>query len=234
LRDSQLSVAERARSGQEIGSGPYTPLAHVVTEELRSAIFEGRLPPGAPIRQEAVARELGTSRIPVREALRQLEGEGLVTIVPHSGARVAKLDYEECLDIYRIRDRIEPLAFGDTVGRLSSDQLATLVGLCDEIEENRDGRAWIDVDRRFHLGCYTGASPRLARMISSFWNATQKYRRILQQTLSDADYDAYHHEHRLMIDALEAGNVSAGEALVRMHIGRSLTLLSDHRELFEQ
>ena len=205
-----------------------------MTEQLRDAIFDGRLAPGTPIRQEAVARDLGTSRIPVREALHQLEVEGLVTIVPHSGARVATLDFEECLEIYRIRERIEPLALADSVGRLSGEQLATIGRLCDEIEAERGDRAWIDVDRRFHLGCYAGASPRLARMIGGFWNATQKYRRVLQQTLSDVDYDAYHHEHRLMVDALATGNVSAGEALVRMHIGRSLALFSDHRELFDR
>jgi DNA-binding GntR family transcriptional regulator len=205
-----------------------------VTEKLRAAILDGRLAAGSPIRQEAVARELGTSRIPVREALRQLEVEGLVTIVPHSGARVATLDFDECLEIYRIRERLEPLAFGDSAGRLSAQQLAAIRRLCDEIEAYRGETAWIDVDRRFHLGCYSGASPRLVRMIGGFWNATQKYRRLLQQTLTEADYDAYHHEHRLMIDALARGNVSAGEALVRTHIGRSLVLLSDHRELFDR
>jgi DNA-binding GntR family transcriptional regulator len=229
-----METAVKRRAGERTGSGAYTPLAQMVIEELRTAILEGRLEPGTPIRQEAIAREQGTSRIPVREALRQLEAEGLVTIVPHSGARVAMLDFEECLEIYRIRERIEPLAFGESVGRLTSQQLASLDRLCDEIEAKRGDKAWIDVDRRFHLGCYAGASPRLARMIGGFWHATQKYRRILQQTLGDADYDAYHHQHRLMVDSLRTGNVPAGEALVRMHIGRSLLLFSDHRELFDQ
>jgi DNA-binding GntR family transcriptional regulator len=237
-----VSVAGDRQSGPRIGSGAtpasaaprYTPLAEVVTEALRAAIFEGQIAPGSPIRQEAVARELGTSRIPVREALRRLEVEGLVTIVPHSGARVAKLDFEECLEIYRIRERIEPLAFGESVGRLSATQLQHIDRLCGEIEKHRAEKAWIDVDRRFHLASYDGAPPRLHRMIVGFWHATQQYRRLLQQTLSDEDYDAYHHEHRLLVNALESGNVSAGEALVRVHIERSRTLLSDHRELFDR
>ncbi len=231
---SELSVVERAQSGERIGSGAYTPLAHVVVDELRAAILDGRLAPGAPIRQEAVARQLGTSRIPVREALRQLEAEGLVTIVPHSGARVATLDFDECLEIYRIRERLEPLAFGDSVGRLSEEQLALLAELCEETDRRRGESSWIDVDRRFHLACYAGASPRLRRMILGFWSSTQKYRRVLQQTLSNDDYAAYHHEHLLMIEALRTGDVETGEALVRMHIGRSLRLLSDHRELFDR
>jgi DNA-binding GntR family transcriptional regulator len=243
LRGSEVGTGTLPRRGGQIGSGPagegslgarYTPLAELVTEQLRAAIFEGQLAPGAPIRQETVARELGTSRIPVREALRQLEVEGLVTIVPHSGARVATLDFDECLEIYRIRERVEPLAFGESVGHLSPAQLETIDQLCNEIEGRRGSTAWIDVDRRFHLACYDGAPPRLRRMIVGFWHATQQYRRILQQTLSEQDYDAYHHEHRLMVNSLVTENVSAGESLVRIHIERSRTLLSDHCELFDR
>jgi DNA-binding GntR family transcriptional regulator len=213
----------------------YEPLASLVTRELRDAIVEGRLRPGSPIRQEAVAREYGTSRIPVREALRQLENEGFVTIVPHSGARVATLDFEECLEVYKIRERIEPLAFSESVGRLTDQQLQTLSSLALEIEENVDDeKAWIDVDRRFHLGCYPGAPPRLARMIVGFWHSTQKYRRLLTQTLTADDYRAYHHEHRLMVIALAQGNAPAGEALVRLHIERSRMRLAASRELFDR
>jgi DNA-binding GntR family transcriptional regulator len=160
-----------------------------VTEELRNAILDGRLKPGTPIRQETIAREFGTSRIPVREALRQLENEGLVTIVPYSGARVATLDFEACLEIYKIRERIEPLAFAESVGRLGGEQLEMLDLLAGAIEASlADEKAWIDIDRRFHLGCYAEAPPRLARMIVGFWDATQKYRRILTQTLMPEDY----------------------------------------------
>lgn len=223
--DPPTTVAERPPG--------YEPLARAVTRHLRDAIFDGRLAPGARIRQEAVAQELGTSRIPVREALRQLEVEGLVTIVPHSGARVATLDFAECLEIYKIRERIEPLAFAESAGRLGESQLALVARLCREIEPSRGERAWIDVDRRFHLACYAGAPPRLAKMILGFWHSTQKYRRLLLETLTDEDYEAYHAEHRLMVDALATGSAAAGEALVRMHIERSRRKLSAHRHLFD-
>lgn len=225
-RPPLIDVRDADRAG-------YRPLATLVTQELRNAILEGRLKPGTPIRQEQVAREYGTSRIPVREALRQLENEGLVTIVPRSGARVATLDFEECLEIYKIRERIEPLAFAESVGRLTAAQLAELERLAGEIERSDDEKAWIDVDRRFHLGCYVGAPPRLARMIVGFWHSTQKYRRLLVQTLTPEDYAAYHGEHRLMVTALAQGNASAGEALVRMHIERSRLRLSAARDLFD-
>lgn len=215
-------------------AGRYEPLAGAVARHLRDAIYDGTLQPGAPIRQEAVARELGTSRIPVREALRRLEVEGLVSIVPHSGARVATLDFEECLEVYAIRERIEPLAFAQGAGRLEPEQLAHVRRLAGEIESGvGDRTAWIDLDRRFHLATYAGASPRLRPMIEGFWHGTQKYRRILLQVLDGADYAAYHDEHRLMAHALANGESEAGEELVRMHIARSRRRLAEHRHLFD-
>ncbi len=84
-----------------------------VIDTLREAILAGRLSPGSRVRQEELAEEFGISRIPVREALRRLEAEGLVVLVPNSGAWVAKLDRAECVEIYRIREQIEPLAILD-------------------------------------------------------------------------------------------------------------------------
>src|SRR5579884_2201620 len=81
----------------------YEPLGDVVTRQVREAIIEGRLKPGIRIRQEELARQFGVSRIPVREALRRLESEGLITVVPHSGARVARMDIGECNELYRVR-----------------------------------------------------------------------------------------------------------------------------------
>jgi DNA-binding GntR family transcriptional regulator len=211
----------------------YQPLVAHVAQQLRDAILDGRLKPGTPVRQEAVAREFGTSRIPVREALSQLENEGLVTIVPHCGARMATLDFDECLEIYKIRERIEPLAFAESVGRLTHGQLQTLDGLAAQIEASDDQKVWIDIDRGSTSAATKGHLPRLARMIIGFWHTTQKYRRILTLVLSPEDFDAYHREHRLMVTALAQGNASAGEALVRMHIERSRTRLSANRELLD-
>jgi DNA-binding GntR family transcriptional regulator len=223
------------RVAASVDEATYRPLAMLVTKELRDAILDGRLKPGTPIRQEAIARIHGTSRIPVREALRQLEAEGLVTIRPHSSARVATLDFEECLEIYAIRERLEPLAFAASVGRLTEGQLAVVQRLALEVEEvAHDQMAWLETDRRFHLACYVGAPmPRLVRMIESFWNTTQQYRRVLVSTLSSADFEAFHDEHRLMADVLRRGSARAGEELVRMHIERSRTRLAEHRELFD-
>src|SRR5262245_56278227 len=101
-------------------------LSQRVTNEIRDLILNGELAPGERIRQEALAERFGTSRIPVREALRQLESEGLVSLVPNSGASVAKLDLNECLEIYKIRELLEPLALSESIPYLTDAEIAAL------------------------------------------------------------------------------------------------------------
>jgi DNA-binding GntR family transcriptional regulator len=216
------------------------PLSQVATRYLREAILEGRLRAGVRIRQEAIARELGTSRIPVREALRQLENEGLVNLVPRSGARVAKLDFEESAELYRIREELEPLAIAQSAPLLSDDQIDQLRGLMLQIERSRDPAVWLVLDRRFHLASYAAAPmPRLLKMIETFWNTTQQYRRIYygmiaNQRLAADELPMTHVDHRLLFDALERRDPVDAECLLRAHIRRTRVTLANHQELFEQ
>ena len=83
--------------------------SHRIADTLRTAILGGSYLPGERIRQEDVAARSGASRIPVREALRMLDSEGLVTLVANSGAWVTKLTLSECVETYLIRERLEPL-----------------------------------------------------------------------------------------------------------------------------
>jgi DNA-binding GntR family transcriptional regulator len=211
------------------------PMTQVVARHLREAIFEGDLAPGSRVRQEAVATELGVSRIPVREALRQLESEGLVTITPNSGARVAALNFAEYTEIYKIRERLEPLALTESIENLTDEQRTRVVELAAEVELLTDDlTAWLEADRTFHLACYAGVpTPRLLRMIVDFWNTTQRYRKVLLTTFTPDDFAVVHDEHRLIANAIVEGNVRGGEDLIRMHIERSRLRLGDHRDLFE-
>jgi DNA-binding GntR family transcriptional regulator len=223
------------------GSGPddvveSESLTLLVARSLRHAIFEGRLAPGTRIPQETVARELGVSRIPVREALRQLESEGLVVQRPNSGARVAVLDFDECVEIYKIRERLEPLAFSESIGRLSDEQLAEVVRLAQELKTiTHDRDLWLKTDRQFHLAVYAGvAQGTLLSLIQSFWNRTQQYRRLLLSTFSDEDFELANAEHGLMVNALQTGNVRAGEEIMRIAMERSRLRLAANRHLFHQ
>ena len=224
------------RNGQTQARGAtgYESMGHVVTRRLRDAIIAGEIKPGAVIRQETVAKEMGTSRIPVREALRQLEAEGLITIRPHSGARVAIQDFAECMEVYKIREQLEPLAFVESMDRMSPEQVNEVAELANLIEQNMNNAAqWLDADRRFHLACYVGAPlPRLLRMIDSYWNTTQQYRRIVLATFTEHDFAVFQGEHLLILEALRERNHAGGRDLIRMHLERGRKRLAANPDLF--
>jgi DNA-binding GntR family transcriptional regulator len=212
----------------------YTPRSEEVVSWIRQAIATGRLEAGARIGQEAIAAELGVSRIPVREALRRLELEGLVVNPPHRSARVAALEYAECEEIYKMRERLEPLAFSESVSQILDEQVEEAARLADALEYlDADPNAWLAGDREFHLACYAGLStPRLLGTLINFWNTTQQYRRLLLTLFAAGDFKIQHTEHALIVEALGARNARAGEDLLRMHIERSRLRLAQHRELF--
>ena len=172
----------------------------------------------------------------MREALRLLESEGLVSIRPHSGARVATLDFAEFVGIYKIRERLEPLAFSESIERLTDQQLQAVAESGAALETLAGDEAhWVHGDRRFHLACYAGVpSGVLLRTIVNFWNTTQQYRRILLSTFTDEEYAVVQSEHRLIIDAAVNRDSRGGEDLVRLHIERSRRRLSNNRNLFDQ
>ena len=98
-----------------------------VLAELRRAMLAGELTPGSQIVQEAIAERLGVSRVPIREALRILEGEGQVIYVPHHGYSVAELNLDELLEIQRIRELLEPEVTRKTLRQLGDEDLARCV-----------------------------------------------------------------------------------------------------------
>jgi DNA-binding GntR family transcriptional regulator len=186
-------------------------------------IVEGRLGPGERIRQEAIAQQLETSRMPVREALKRLHDEGLVTHVSHVGARVAALDVAELDEIYLIRERLEPLALSESIPHLASRDLEQLRLYVEEMEscaDPTDPSRWVTVDRLFHLRTYSAAPmPRLLEIIDGLWNRSQHYRRAY--TRLAARFDIAHMEHRLILEAIVGRDPEAAAALSRVHIRRT-------------
>src|SRR5690349_1633896 len=131
--------------------------------ELRSAILEGRLSPGERLRAEAVAERLGTSRTPVREALLMLEREGLVVVEPHRGAIVRAFDAADLLDLYEVRELIEPHAARRAATRIEPGAIERLHELND-LAERPDASVddQIAYNEEFHALIVAAAgSPRL-------------------------------------------------------------------------
>jgi DNA-binding GntR family transcriptional regulator len=204
-----------------------------VAAYLREAILGGELKPGDRIRQEEVAERLGASRLPVREALRMLEAEGLTEHEAHKGARVPKLTPHEVDVIYRMRERLEPLALVESLPQLTADQHEQLEEVQRRIEENTDLEKFLDLDREFHMLTYSGcAIDPLMSNVTRLWNSTQHYRRSYVALGGRSRMWVVNSEHRLILDAVVRRDADDGERFLGGHIRRTRIELGRHPEVF--
>lgn len=214
--------------------GP-SPAASDVANRLRIQILNGQLAPGERIKQEQVAKECGTSRIPVRDALSKLNNEGLVALTTFAGARVASLSAAEFGELYLLRECLEPHALAASVPDLPLETLETLEECMLEMEQvadPEDPSRWVELDRRFHLASYTAAAlPEFRRLIEGIWNRSQQYRRAY--TRLPESFETAQVEHRLLFGAIRAGDSTQASTIIGMHIRRTRLALREHSMLFE-
>lgn len=208
-------------------------LGVAIASDLRTGILAGLYAPGTRVRQEELAERYGTSRIPVREALRTLESEGLVVLVPNSGAWIAKTDIRECVEVYKIRERIEPLALSESVLHMDTATIDTLSNICAQIEAASEVEDFLRLDREFHLLSYRSAQmPTLLAMIERFWNTTQHYRRAYSRLIGKEGQWIIHSEHRLIMEAIRRRDTTDVQSLLATHIRRTrLQLQAQERSL---
>jgi DNA-binding GntR family transcriptional regulator len=209
--------------------------SHRIAGTLRTAILDGSYRPGERIRQEDIAARTGASRIPVREALRMLHDEGLVTLVENSGAWVARLTAAECAELYQIRERLEPLLLRASMPGLDGAALDRLADLAGAMERSAgDVGAFLRADREFHLASYAAAAPgETSQIIGRMWNATQHYRREFTRLAAHRDALATTHlEHRLLLDCLRRDDPDDAERVLVLHIRRTRLELVRHPEIF--
>ena len=211
--------------------------SHRIAGSLRAAILDGSYRPGERIRQQDVAARSGASRIPVREALRMLAAEGLVTLVANSGAWVASLTMAECAETYLIRERLEPLLLRTSMPRLGEATIARLAELADAMEcAGDDVDAFLRADREFHLSSYAGAATgETWHIIARMWNTTQRYRREFTQRAArgaTGGLGVTHLEHRLLLDCVRRQDADDAERILVTHIRRTRLELERHPEIF--
>jgi DNA-binding GntR family transcriptional regulator len=204
-----------------------------IAAHLRDAILSGQIAPGERIRQEEVAARLGTSRLPVREALRMLESEGLTEHTANKGARVPALDRHELDVLYQMRERLEPLALTESIPHLTSGEIRDLEALAERIAADTDLTEFLVLDRAFHLGSYAGCgTEHLVATVTRMWNSTQPYRRVFM-TLGGPDRRwIVDHEHRLILDAIKRADSVDAERFLSGHIRRTRIELAQHPEVF--
>lgn len=218
-----------------------TPVAAVgaasarVASYLREAILRGELRPGMRIRQEDIADRFGASRLPVREALRILEAEGLTEHEPNKGARVPRLSMHEVDVIYQMRERLEPLALAESLPHLDAVDHERLEEVQARIEANTSVDTFLDLDREFHLLTYSGCSiDPLNSMVTRLWNSTQHYRRAFISLSGPGRMWVVNAEHRLLLDAVVRRDPVDAERHITGHIRRTRIELDRHPEVFDE
>jgi DNA-binding GntR family transcriptional regulator len=172
--------------------------------------------------------------VPVREAIRQLEYEGLVTVVANSGAWVSRLTLDECEEIYLMRERLEPLLLRYSAPRLSDDDVARLGELAHRISvEGADTEAFLELDAEFHLASYAAAeTSQLGGLVQKLWNSTAPYRRAYVASWDPDSRRIAHEEHHLMVAALRDGDVEEAERVLAGHIRRTRRQLAKSPDVF--
>jgi DNA-binding GntR family transcriptional regulator len=206
-----------------------------VADYLRTAILNGEIVPGEWIRQEEVAERLGSSRLPVREALRILEAEGLTEHERHRGARVPSLSMHEVDVVYRMREQLEQLAIAESIPNLSAADVRSLEAVQERIEVSDDVATFLELDREFHLRSYTGCRiDQLTSSVTRLWNSTAHYRRTFVTLSGPGRRWVINAEHRLLLDAVARKDVVDAERFVAGHIRRTRIELGRHPEIFEE
>ena len=194
----------------------------VILDELRSIILAGHAPPGAPIVVDDVADRFTVSRIPVREALKTLIGEGLVDHEPRAGYSVAQLTRTELAELYVVREALETAALGAAVRAATEADDARVVAAYEALSlaiDEHDARGHHRESRRFHFALTNPCRMRrLLGMFESAWNLTEP-----QQPMSHVSRDmtlALHQDHELMVAAFHARDAAGLLAASSLHYRR--------------
>lgn len=200
-----------------------------VLEELRRLILTGDAPPGSPIHPGQVADVFGVSPIPVREALKTLVGEGLVTHRRNAGYIVEQLSLEELKEIYFVRGVLEQAALGRAVERISEadiDRAEQCHAQLVDATEAKDGKAFHRVSRQFHTSLTQPCDmPRLLHMFDATWNLTEPFQ--VMRTVPGQTQRLLNEDHGRLIQALRDRDREATLEIARIHHERIETAIID-------
>jgi DNA-binding GntR family transcriptional regulator len=207
-------------------------ISGIAQERIRSAILEGILPPGSRIDQNQLARDLNTSLVPVREALKKLEGEGFVQIIPRRGAFVAEASTRDMEDLYFARGILEGQAGYHAAPNLTDESIRQLERLHEQMGAALDAHDYADftqLNRRFHFLIYDAAgSTYLSNMIASLWDLAERYR--YRYMLFKDQSAVIQAEHRQMLDACRAHDSKALRESIIYHMNQTLNGIRAHAE----
>ncbi len=205
----------------------YRPLRDIVFETLREAIIAGQLRPGERLMEVQIAEELGVSRTPVREAIRKLELEGFVIMVPRKGAYVSDMSIKDVTHVFEIRRALEGLAAELAAERMTEEELEELERILDRTAETTsrlDVTSTVDMDTGFHQILYEAS--RNERLSSMLYHLREQIQRFRTQSLSrPGRLKRALVEHQGIVDALRRRDGELARQLVEEHIDNAETEL---------
>jgi DNA-binding GntR family transcriptional regulator len=192
----------------------------LIADAIREQIHAGALPGGSALNQNELAERFGVSRIPVREALRQLETDGTIRYVPNQGAVVTAYTAAEIRERFEIRSELEPLALRLAIPHLTPEAMRALERELTAMRDESDPARWGKHHTAFHRLLYEGAGrPRLLAIIESLYISLA---RAMTPDLAHAEMRAHDAEHRTLLDAVSRGEAEAATRALRAHLGGTL------------
>lgn len=194
-------------------------LTDQIVTELRHQIITGQLSEGAPLRQEKLAMELGVSRVPLREAIRQLEAEGLVVSELHKGTVVSSLSLDEIEELFEIRVRMETWLFEDAIPRMTEEDFALAESVTDEAMASGSVENWGELNWRFHEALYRPSGHLIAlRLLRTVHDNANRYVNLQIAVAEDVERELM--DHRALIAFARLGDLRRGVDTLRAHIHR--------------
>ena len=218
----------------------YKPLREVVFETLREAIIKGTLKPGERLMEVQLAEEMGVSRTPVREAIRKLELEGFVVMLPRKGAYVSGISTKDIVDVFEVRAGLESLAAGLAAERITEEELEDLNRFLVEViihAEKGDLEKVVQSDSAFHDIIYEASrNRRMVQIINKLREQIQRFRSTslaypgrIEQTLE---------EHKKLVKAITERDIVLARSLAQEHVENAensmLEALREHPEFLEE
>jgi DNA-binding GntR family transcriptional regulator len=191
-----------------------------VRDQLRQAIHEGKFRPGDQLRQEELADRFGISRIPVREALRQLEAEGLVTLHPNRGAVVATLSLQEVLEMLDIRIALECRAICLAVPNMIESDFDAATQILKSYDKEPMPQRWGEMNWRFHEALYAPCNrPKLLTMIEANYGHVSRF--VRTQVSMASGKEKPQKDHNDILESCRAGDARKAASLLEQHIART-------------
>jgi DNA-binding GntR family transcriptional regulator len=199
-----------------MGKEPEDTIASRISRVLADRIVHGELPAGLRLRQDHIAEEFGTSHVPVREAFRRLEAQGLAISEPRRGVRVASFDLKEVREVAEMRAALEVLALRHAAQHLTPAILDAAEEATREGDAAADVQAWEDANRRFHRLILAPCS--MGRLLASIDDLHAASARFLISAWRSGWEKRTDHDHRAILLALRQGRVEEAASILERHV----------------